>query len=99
MTRQIGPNNQVDQGTRRLAAAYGGRNFAMEIKAMGVPGYDPGGSFGQGLSSAAANRGDCHLSAFMVGPEVSFHLLDPENPKAGYVGFFEALTKLSLKFA
>jgi aldehyde:ferredoxin oxidoreductase len=89
-----GLGRELGQGTRRLAAAYGGRDFAMEVKGMEIPGYDPRGSVGQGLSYAVANRGGCHLSAFMVGPEVYFHLLDPQNPKAKarYVSFFEALT-------
>ena len=89
-----GLGRDLGRGTRWLAGHYGGQDFAMHVKGLEVAGYDPRGSVGQGLSYAVANRGGCHLSAFMVGPEVYFHLLNPRSPrsKARYVAFFEALT-------
>jgi aldehyde:ferredoxin oxidoreductase len=56
--------------------------------------YDPRGSFGQGLAYAVANRGACHLSAYMVAQEVYLDLLKPDSAfgKAKWVKFFEDLT-------
>jgi len=55
--------------------------------------YDPRGSFGQGLSYAVANRGACHLSAYLVAQEIYLDLLKPDSTfgKARWVKFFEDL--------
>ena len=64
-------------GSRMASKTYGGEDFAMHVKGMELPGYDPRGAFGQGLSYATANRGGCHLSAYMVGVEAMFGMADP----------------------
>jgi aldehyde:ferredoxin oxidoreductase len=70
------------QGVRALAAKYGGAEFAMHVKGLELPGYDPRGSFGQGLSYAVANRGGCHLSTAIFTMEVFFGLLNPFRTRA-----------------
>jgi aldehyde:ferredoxin oxidoreductase len=84
---------EIAQGTRWLSQKYGGTSFAMHVKGLEIAGYDPRGSFGHGLAYAVANRGGCHLSAFLVAQEVFFHLLRPYavRSKADYVKFFESL--------
>ncbi len=81
-------------GVKYLSKKYGGEEFAIHVKGLEVAGYDPRGSFGQGLNYAVANRGGCHLSAFLVALEVYFNLLNPftHRAKAEYVRFFESLT-------
>jgi aldehyde:ferredoxin oxidoreductase len=81
-------------GSRKLSEKYGGRNFAMQVKGMEMAAYDPRGCFGQGLAYAVANRGGCHLSAYMVAQENFFGLLKPDaiRGKAEWVKFFEDLT-------
>jgi aldehyde:ferredoxin oxidoreductase len=80
-------------GSRALSEKYGGMSFAMQVKGLELAGYDPRGSFGQGLAYAVANRGGCHLSALLVGQEVFLGLLRPHalRAKADYVKFFESL--------
>jgi len=80
-------------GTRWLAKKYGGSDFAIQIKGLEMAGYDPRGSWGQGLSYAVANRGACHLSACLFPVEVFNGLLNPytTRAKAKFVIFFEAL--------
>jgi len=55
--------------------------------------YDSRGSFGQGLAYAVANRGACHLSAYVVGLEIVLGLLKPYTirAKANFTKFFESL--------
>jgi len=81
-------------GSRKLSETYGGRNFAMQVKGLELAAYDPRGCFGQGLAYAVANRGGCHLSAYLVAQEVYFELLKPNavRAKAEWVKFFEDLT-------
>lgn len=85
---------QMAMGSKSLSQVYGGRDFAIHVKGLEMAAYDPRGSFGQGLSYAVANRGGCHLSAYMVALEIYFKLLKPDSNfgKARWVKFFEDLT-------
>ena len=86
-----GFGKEMGQGTRELAKKYGGMDFAMQVKGLEMPAYDPRGSYGQGLSYAVANRGGCHLSTAIFAMENFFHLLKPYTirAKADFVKFFE----------
>lgn len=59
----------LGEGTQLLAADLGGQEFAMQVKGLELPAYDPRGLQGMGLGFATSNRGGCHLRAYMVGPE------------------------------
>lgn len=48
-------------GSKRLAQKYGGEDFAMNVKGLELPAYDPRGSFGMALVYSTSNRGACHL--------------------------------------
>jgi aldehyde:ferredoxin oxidoreductase len=80
-------------GSRHMSEKYGGKEFAIQIKGLEMSAYDPRGSFGQGLSYAVANRGGCHLSAYLVAQEIYLGLLKPDSTfgKARWVKFFEDL--------
>jgi aldehyde:ferredoxin oxidoreductase len=88
-----GFGREMALGTKALSEKYGGTSFAMQVKGLELPGYDPRGAFGHGLAYAVANRGGCHLSAFLVAHEAFLHLLRPYavRAKADYVKFFESL--------
>ena len=85
---------EMAQGCKALAKKYGGIEFAMQVKGLEMAAYDPRGSFGQGLAYAVANRGACHLSAYLVAQEVYFKLLNPTRTfaKPEFTKFFESLT-------
>ena len=63
-------------GVKALSEKYGGKFFAMQIKGLELPGYDPRGSWGMGISYATAPRGGCHLSAYPIEAE-AWGDLDP----------------------
>jgi len=54
------------EGVRRLAADVGNdaERFAMHVKGMEFPGYEPRGAFGGALSYAVSPRGACHRRAW-----------------------------------
>jgi aldehyde:ferredoxin oxidoreductase len=54
------------QGVKALSAEFGGAEFAIQVKGMELPGYDPRGSWGMGLSYVTAPRGGCHMSAYPI---------------------------------
>jgi aldehyde:ferredoxin oxidoreductase len=76
-----GPGQIIGQGVKRAAEYYGrgSRDFAMHVKGLELPAYDPRGAVGMGLAYATSDRGGCHLRAWTVGAEVLSHTgrIDP----------------------
>ena len=68
----------VGEGSRRLAAEFGteASRYAMNVKGMEFPGYDPRGIQGMSLAFATSTRGACHLRATMYVPELFQGVLD-----------------------
>ena len=68
----------IGEGSRRLAAHYGpeASKYAMNVKGMEFPGYDPRGIQGMALAFATSTRGACHLRATMYVPELFQGVLD-----------------------
>lgn len=71
-----GKGKDAALGVRALAEKYGGKEYAMEIKGLELPGYDPRGSWGMGLAYATAHLGGCHMSTYPIADE-AWGLLDP----------------------
>lgn len=84
-----GLGDRLAEGARRFAAALGGAEYAMQVKGLELPAYDPRGMRGQGLAYATSNRGGCHLRGNMLGPEVLGvpKMIDPAmvTGKAGFL--------------
>jgi aldehyde:ferredoxin oxidoreductase len=64
-----GIGRELSLGVKQLSQKYGGSEFAMQVKGLELPGYDPRGSWGMGLAYATASRGGCHMSAWPVADE------------------------------
>jgi len=62
----------IAEGVRQLAAHVGNdaERFAMHVKGMEFPGYEPRGAFGGALSYAVSPRGACHRRAWPPTPEL-----------------------------
>jgi aldehyde:ferredoxin oxidoreductase len=71
-----GIGQELSLGVKQLSRKYGGSEFAMQVKGLELPGYDPRGSWGMGLAYATASRGGCHMSAWPVADE-AFGKLNP----------------------
>ncbi len=63
-----GVGDMLAEGVMRAAETIGGDSgdFAMHVKGMEMPGYDPRGSWGMGLAYATSDRGACHQRAWTV---------------------------------
>jgi aldehyde:ferredoxin oxidoreductase len=64
-----GQGREAALGTKALSEKYGGTDFAMQVKGMELPGYDPRGSWAMGISYVTAPRGGCHMSAYPIEAE------------------------------
>jgi aldehyde:ferredoxin oxidoreductase len=71
-----GIGRELSLGVKQLSQKYGGAEFAMQVKGLELPGYDPRGSWGMGLAYATASRGGCHMSAWPIADE-AFGKLNP----------------------
>lgn len=58
------------EGSLRFSKKYNGDSYAMQVKGMEIPAYDPRGAFGHALNYAVSSRGACHLTGFLVALEV-----------------------------
>ena len=61
VVRREGKWSDMADGTKRMAAKYGGEGFAIHSKGLELASYEPRRSVGMGLGYAVANRGGCHL--------------------------------------
>ncbi len=88
--------DRLAEGAKRLAEAYGQPELAMTVKGQELPAYDPRGVQGQALAYATANRGGCHVRAYLIAPEILGipEKLDPQSTegKAQWVKAFQDLT-------
>jgi len=78
------------EGVKSLAEKYGGKEYAIHVKGLEMPGYDPRGCKGQGLGYATASNGANHLSGGTHAIEAESYL-DPLSPegKSYYVKFMQ----------
>ena len=92
IAQRQGQGNELANGTRWLSQKYGGQEFAIQVKGLEMAAYDPRGAWGQGLAYAVANRGGCHLSAYLVALEIFFKYLNPFKTygKAHFAKLFES---------
>jgi aldehyde:ferredoxin oxidoreductase len=61
---------EMAEGSYRMAEKHGAPQLSMSVKKLEMPAYDPRGMQGQGLVFATGNRGACHETGNMLGPEV-----------------------------
>lgn len=71
--KREGIGNIIAEGTKRIAEKFGGKEFAINVKGLEMPAYDPRGVKGQSLAYATSNRGACHLRGYMIPAEVLSH--------------------------
>jgi aldehyde:ferredoxin oxidoreductase len=71
---------ELAMGVKKLSEKYGGGDFAMQVKGLEMPGYEPRGSWAMGLAYGTADRGACHLRAWPVAVE-AFGDMDPFTSK------------------
>ena len=75
-----GLGDDLAEGVKRMADKYGGADFAIHVKGLELPAYDPRGCYGQGLEYATSNRGGCHTQGGIMYLEATGPLsLDPHS--------------------
>jgi len=69
--KEIGEGeSELSHGSRSYLCSKQAESISMDVKGLSIPGYDPRAMMGMALSYATANRGACHMNAFMLAPEL-----------------------------
>jgi len=79
--------SDLANGSKWMSEKYGGKEFAMHVKGLELPSYEPRRSVGMGLGYAVSNRGGCHLNGGYLALLESIGVLstDAQSPaKAEY---------------
>jgi len=98
IAKKEGIGKLLSEGSKRVSEKVeGSRAFAMHVKGMELPGYDPRGMKGQGLSYAVADRGGCHVRANTLRTEL-LGLPEPID-RYGYENKAEMVRDLQLEYA
>ena len=89
MANRDGFGDVLAEGTRACAEKVGqnSMNFALQVKGLEFPAYDPRAVWGMALTYATSPRGACHLKSWTIGAEVLTGEYDrySTNGKAGLV--------------
>ena len=66
-----GVGKLLEQGVKKVSQNYPeSKRFAMHVKGLELPGYEPRAAQGMGLCYAVSERGACHLKAYTAGTEL-----------------------------
>ncbi|MGQ9624174.1 MAG: aldehyde ferredoxin oxidoreductase family protein [Candidatus Bathycorpusculaceae bacterium] len=70
IAKREGIGNLLAEGTKAVSKKLdkGAERFAMHVKGLEMPAYDPRAAKITGLAYATANRGACHITAYVEGP-------------------------------
>lgn len=70
IARREGIGNLLAEGTKRVSErlGQGSERFAMHVKGLELPAYDPRAAKITGLGYVTANRGGDHITAYVQGP-------------------------------
>lgn len=70
--KREGPGLLWGEGVQRVGKELGkgAEAFAMHVKGLELPAYDPRGSTGIALAYATSDRGGCHLRSWPIGAEL-----------------------------
>lgn len=70
MAKNEGVGKDLALGTKRASEKFGGTEFAMQVKGLEYPQYEPRGSWAMSVSYAVSDRGACHMRSYAPNLEV-----------------------------
>lgn len=71
IAKKEGIGHLLSEGVKRASEMIeGSSNFALHVKGLELPGYDPRGMKGQGLTYALSDRGACHVRSNTIRTEL-----------------------------
>ena len=99
IARNEGVGKDLALGTKRASEKFGGEDFAMQVKGLEYPQYEPRGSWGMSLSYAVSDRGACHMRAYAPNVEVFEAAAPPYTPEGKGQMVYELAEFNAIKFS
>ena len=99
IARKEGPGADLCHGVKYCSEKYGGTDFAMQVKGLEFPEYEPRGSWGMALSYAISDRGACHMRAYAPNEEVFAASIPPYTEKGKGKMVYELQVSNAVKFS
>ncbi|MCL1809628.1 MAG: aldehyde ferredoxin oxidoreductase family protein [Clostridiales bacterium] len=81
MAKREGVGADLALGVKGASEKYGGEGFALHVKGLEYPQYEPRGSWGMSLAYAVSDRGACHMRAYAPNEEVFAASIPPYTPE------------------
>ena len=94
-----GAGAELAMGVKKLSEKYGGKDFAMHVKGLEYPQYEPRGSWGMSLAYAVSDRGACHMRAYAPNEEVFAASIPPYTPEGKGQMVFNLAQYNAVKFS
>ena len=90
IAKREGIGDLLAEGSRRMAEILGGgsEHFAMHVKGLEMPAYDPRAAKITGLGYVTANRGGDHMNGYIQGPtfiDIPFMIVDDSSIRDPFV--------------
>jgi len=70
IAKKEGVGADLSLGLKAASKKFGGEEFAMHVKGLEFPMYEPRASWGMSLAYAVSDRGACHMRAYAPNEEV-----------------------------
>lgn len=77
IAKKEGVGADLADGVKKASEKFGGTDFAMQVKGLEYPQYEPRGSWGMSLAYAVSDRGACHMRAYAPNVEVFAAAIPP----------------------
>lgn len=99
MAHKEGVGADLAMGVRAASDKYGGQEFAMHVKGLEYPQYEPRGSWGMAMAYATSDRGACHMRAYAPNVEVFAAAMPPYTAEGKGQMVYELAEFNAVKFS
>ena len=99
MATRTGVGAELADGVKKASEKFGGTEFAMQVKGLEYPQYEPRGSWGMALSYAISDRGACHMRAYAPNDEVFAASIPPYTAEGKGQMVYDLQVSNAVKFS
>lgn len=99
MATRTGVGAELADGVKIASEKYGGTDFAMQVKGLEYPQYEPRGSWGMSLSYAISDRGACHMRSYAPNEEVFAASIPPYTAEGKGQMVYDLQVNNAIKFS
>lgn len=99
MATRTGVGAELADGVKIASEKFGGTDFAMQVKGLEYPQYEPRGSWGMSLSYAISDRGACHMRSYAPNEEVFAASIPPYTAEGKGQMVYDLQVNNAIKFS